>query len=184
MLFFCIVFFNLVMLLMVNFMFYYLNMFLLGSFIGFVWENGLKLIFPSVNSGLLHGPWVPVYGIGICIIIFIERFVFNRIKVKRLFKIIIMLFLVMFIVTGLEWCSGIFIEKIFNKTLWDYSKYKFNIGKYIALEISLLWGGLTLLFVYVIKPILEKIVNKIPKYITILVLVLMFIDFFITCFQV
>lgn len=164
-------------------MFYYLNMFLIGSFIGFFCENGMKLIFPSINSGLLHGPWVPVYGFGICIIIFIERFVFNRIKVKRFYKILIMLLLVMLVVTGLEWAGGVFIKAFFDKTLWDYSKYKFNIGKYIALEVTLVWGLLTLVFVYLVKPLLEKFINKIPRYLTILVSLLMIIDFIITCLE-
>lgn len=164
-------------------MFYYLNMFLVGSFLGFLFENGMKLIFPSINSGLLHGPWVPVYGFGVCIIILIERFVFNRIKVKRIYKLLIMLLLVMLVVTGLEWVGGVFIKEFFNKTLWDYSKFKFNIGKYIALEITLLWGALTLLFVYVLKPQLEKFINKIPRVISILVFGVMLIDFVITCLE-
>ena len=165
-------------------MFYYLNMFLFGSFIGFVFENFLKLIFPSLNSGLLYGPWVPVYGFGIVIIILIERFVFNRIKVNKFWKVIIMLLLIMIVVTGLEYLGGVLIKKFFDKTLWDYSNLKFNIGKYIALEVTLIWGVLSLIFVYIIKPFLEKFINKIPRLVSILVFGLMLIDFIITCLEV
>lgn len=164
-------------------MFYYLNMFLIGSMIGFLWETGLSYFFSDINNGLLFGPWVPVYGFGICIIIFIERLVFNRIKVNRFFKILIMFFLIMFIVTGVEFLGGIFIEKVFDKTFWDYRHFKFNLGKYIALEVTLLWGLMSLVFVYVIKPLLEKLINKIPRALSILVFCLMIIDFVFICLE-
>ncbi len=150
---------------------------------GFIFENLIKIIFPSLNSGLLHGPWVPVYGFGICIIILIERFVFNRIKVNKFWKIVIMLLLIMIVVTGVEYLGGVFINAVFDKSLWDYSDLKFNIGKYIALEITAIWGVLSLIFVYVVKPWLEKIIEKIPKWASILVFCLMIIDFIVTLFE-
>lgn len=150
---------------------------------GFIFENLIKIIFPSLNSGLLYGPWVPVYGFGICIIILIERFVFNRIKVNKFWKIVIMLLLIMIVVTGVEYLGGVFIKLVFDKSLWDYSDLKFNIGKYIALEITAIWGVLSLIFVYVVKPWLEKIIKKIPKWVSILVFGLMIIDFIVTLFE-
>ena len=172
------------MLVMVIYMFYYLNMFLIGSIIGFLWENGLSIIFPSIESGILFGPWVTIYGLGVCIIIFIERLVFNRFKVNRFFKVLFMVLFIMLIVTGLEFLGGVMIKKFLHKTLWDYSKFKFNIGKYICLEITLLWGIMSLLFVYIIKPLLEKFIYKIPRWVSILVFGLLIIDFVITCLEV
>lgn len=169
---------------MVIAMFYYLNMFLIGSILGFIWETGLTFLFPSINNGLLFGPWVPVYGFGICIIVFIERLVFYRIKVNKIYKILIMLLLIMLVVTGLEFLGGVLIEKFFDKTFWDYTQLKFNIGKYIALEVTLLWGIMALIFVYVVKPLLENIIKKIPKWVSILVFILMIIDFIFTCLEV
>lgn len=169
---------------MVIYMFYYLNMFLIGSMIGFVWENSLSIIFPSVESGILYGPWVPIYGFGVCIIIFIERLVFNRFKVSRLLKMFFMTLLIMLIVTGLEFLGGILIKEFLHKSLWDYSKFKFNIGKYICLEITLLWGVMSLLFVYIVKPIIEKFIYKIPRWVSILVFAILIIDFIITCLEV
>lgn len=162
-------------------MFYYLNMFLFGSFLGFIFEWILKtLIFTSMNSSILHGPWLPVYGFGVCIIIFIERFVFNRFDMKRIYKIILMFLLVMVITSVVEFLGGVFIEKVFNKVFWDYSNLNFNIGKYVALEIAFCWGILSLLFIYLIKPVIEKIIKKIPKWVSILVFCIMILDFVIT----
>ena len=169
---------------MVIYMFYYLNMFLIGSIIGFIWENGLSIVFPSIKSGILFGPWVPIYGFGVCIIIFIERLVFNRFKVNRFLKIFFMTLLIMLIVTGLEFLGGVLIKEFLHKTLWDYSKFKFNIGKYICLEITLLWGVMSLLFLYVVKPIIEKFIYKIPRWVSILVFGILIIDCIVTCLEV
>ncbi len=169
---------------MVNTMFYYFNMFIMGSILGFLWESSLSIIYPNINSGILYGPWVPIYGIGTCIIIFVARLVFNRIKVNKFLKIIITLLIIMLVVTFLEFCGGIFIEKVFHKTFWDYRNFKFHIGKYIALEITGIWGILSLLFMYVIKPLLEKIIEKIPKYVTILIFAIMLIDYIFTFLEV
>ena len=53
-------------------------------------ETTIKLLFcPSMNNGILYGPWIPIYGFGCCLIIVIMRFVFNRIKVNRFLKILL-----------------------------------------------------------------------------------------------
>lgn len=106
--------------------------------IGYIIETTLKnFVFKGMNNGIMHGPWIPVYGLGCCIIIFIMRLVFNRFKVKRWLKIILVFLISMIVLTLLELLGGILIEKIFNKVFWDYSDLKFNMGHYIALEISL-----------------------------------------------
>lgn len=170
---------------MVIFMFYYLNMFLIGSFLGFIMEFLLKtFVFTSMNSSILHGPWLPVYGFGVCIIIFIERFVFNRIKVNKFCKILIMFLLVMIIASFTEFLGGIFIEKVFDKVFWDYRDLKFNIGKYVALEVAFVWGILSLVFVYIVKPIIEKFIYKIPRWVSILVFSSIVVDFIITLMKV
>ena len=41
-------------------------LFLVGSLIGWLYEVGLHLVKDGVfvNRGMLHGPWVPIYGLG------------------------------------------------------------------------------------------------------------------------
>lgn len=162
-------------------MIYYLNMFVIGSILGFIMELLLKMfIFTSMNSSILYGPWLPVYGFGIVFSILIERLVFNRVKTSKLLKIIIMFLLIMVTATVTEYLGGMFIEKAFHKTFWNYSNLKFNMGKYVALEISLIWGILSLVFLYFLKPKLDKVVKKIPSIVTYLVLVIMLIDLICT----
>ena len=79
----------------------------------------------------------------------------------------------------LEWIGGILIEKIFDKVFWSYYDLKFNIGHYIAIEISLCWGLASLLIIKILK-LTDKIVKKIPRLISWLLIILFFIDFTFT----
>ena len=131
--------------------------------IGFLLETTLKtFLFHNMNNGIMHGPWIPVYGFGCCLIIAIMRFVFNRIKVNRVVKIFLVFLISFFVLTILEFIGGFLIEKIFNRVFWDYSDLKFNFCHYIALEISLVWGVMSLFIIYVVKPFVDLIIKKIP----------------------
>lgn len=163
-------------------MFYYINIFFLCSFLGFLVETFLKtFFFHSMNNGILFGPWVPVYGFGAVVIIVIMRTVFNHVKANRFIKLFLTVLLVMILLTVLEFLGGVLIELLFDKVFWDYSNLKFNMGHYIALEMSLLWGVFSILFIYIIKPIEEVIIKKIPKWVTIVVSFIFIIDIFLTC---
>lgn len=156
---------------------YYINCFFIYSFLGFLLETIISVIKKEkIGSGILYGPWTPIYGIGSILILFISKFIFNILKVKKVFEVLIVLLVITIILTLLEWAGGVLIEKIFHVTFWDYRKFKFNIGKYIALEVSLIWGIGSLLIIYVIQPILNKFIYLIPSYITYLLIVLIIID--------
>lgn len=164
---------------------YYINIFLVYSIIGFIIETTLKtFFFKHMNNGIMYGPWIPVYGLGSVLIIIIMRLVFNRFKVPRWLKIVLVFLISTIVLSLIELLGGILIEKIFNKVFWDYSDLKFNMGHYIALEISLIWGVMSLVVIYIIKPLLDKIIKKIPSVITYLVLFIFLIDAVITFFQI
>lgn len=82
----------------------------------------------------------------------------------------------MIILTLIELIGGIFIEKVFHKTFWDYRKFKFNIGKYIALEVSLIWAFSSVILAYVVIPFLKPYILTIPNYITITFIILFILD--------
>lgn len=160
---------------------YYLNTFFIYSMFGFLVETFLKtFFFKGMNNGIMYGPWIPVYGLGCCLIIFIMRFVFNRIKVNRLSKIFLLFLISMIILSVLELLGGILVESISGEVFWDYSDLKFNFGHYIALEISLIWGIMSLVIIYIIKPIIDKLIKKIPSFLTYLVLIIFLVDLIYT----
>lgn len=160
---------------------YYINSFLIYSMIGFLIETCLKFFFfKGMNNGILYGPWIPVYGFGCVLIILIMRFVFNRIQVSRILKIFLVFFFSTIILTIAELLGGLLIEAIFHKVFWDYSDMKFHIGHYISLEMGLLWGVMSLVVIYIIKPLVDRMIKKIPSIITYLVFLTFLMDLIFT----
>lgn len=151
---------------------YYLNYFFIFSFIGHFLES---FVYYNGESGILFGPWTPIYGFGSVIILLINKFVEKHTKNKYL-KIFLLFILSAIILTIIESIGGYLIEYLFNITFWDYSYFKFHIGKYISLEMALVWAIGSILIIYFIKPIIDKIISKIPKYLTYTLLVLITID--------
>lgn len=163
---------------------YYINIFFISSFLGFLLETFLKIFFfHSMNNGIMMGPWIPIYGFGCAIIVLIENFIFSKKNISKISKLLLLFFSVSVILTLLEWIGGILIEVCFDKIFWDYSHLKFNIGHYIALEMSIVWGLFSILFVCLIRPLEDLIIKKIPKWLTILVSIIFIIDFIYTIFR-
>ena len=164
-------------------MYYYLNNFLFFSILGFIYENILQLILTGdFTSNHFYGPWMPIYGFGVIIMIFLTRLIFNNLKIKRWQKIILLFISVTVILTIIELVGGYLTEFIFHKSFWDYRNMKYNFGKYISLEVSLVWGTACLIFLYVVKPLTDNFIKKIPKFISIILLILIMIDFIFSFF--
>lgn len=154
-----------------------INKFFIYSILGHLLEN---IAMPNYTSGILYGYWTPVYGIGAIIIILINIDINRRIKTNKILKTIILFISCSIILSSIEYFGGKIIEIIFNKTFWDYSNHKYNFGKYASLEMSLTWGILSVVLIYLIEPIIKKIEKKIPKVITYILILLFITDIIFT----
>lgn len=160
---------------------YYINIFLIYSILGYIFEATMAFLTKgSFKSGIMFGPWTPIYGLGVIIILLLSSYLFKNLHLPKIYEIIITLIIIIIILTLLEWLGGVCIEKLFHKTLWDYSDQLFHIGKYISLTASITWGVGTLLVIYIINPFLRNSINKIPNTISIIILILFIIDFIYT----
>ena len=156
---------------------YYLNYFFIYSIFGYIFETAMIFLKnKNGNSGYLYGPWTPVYGIGVILIIFISNFVFKNIKKNKIIQSIIIFLWVSITLTVIEWLGGIAIEYFFHITFWNYSKFPLSMGKYVAIEISAIWGILSLLFIYLLKKSSDNLVSFIPKWLTYILIVAFIID--------
>ena len=160
---------------------YYINCFFVYSFLGFLFETVLALVTKqNFNSGILYGPITPIYGIGVILILTISHYFFMNLPLPRWRETVIVFFILIAALTLLEWFGGILIEKLFGVVFWDYSNLPFHIGHYIALEISLVWGFLSIILIYVIKPIINPLVESIPYPVTVVFIVLGIVDLIAT----
>ena len=89
-----------------------------------------------VNRGFLNGPVCPIYGFGMIIVLFALTPLQHSILLLYIGGVILP--------SALELVGGWALYKIYHTRWWDYSDYPFNIGGYICLEFSLLWGVGTL----------------------------------------
>ena len=128
--------------------FYYVALFAIYSFLGWVIEVIYRSITQRkfVNAGFLYGPFIPIYAIGAAFIIILQFFFHTWHIVPRF--IIFGLTL-----TVLEYAVGFLSEKIFKMTLWDYSETKLNLNGRVCFQFSILWSALALFFVTFIHPI-------------------------------
>ncbi len=160
---------------------YYFNCFIIYSIFEYFLETIIAIVTKSgFKSGIMYGPWTPIYGIGVVVILLLSHYFFMNLHMPRWIETIIVFFIVSIFLSCLELIGGLLIENMFNTTFWDYSSHKFNIGKYISLEMTLIWGIATVLFIYIINPLLEKLIYKIPLFITIIFGIFMIIDFILT----
>lgn len=162
---------------------YYLNYFFIFSIIGHLYENILfKIIDEKGTSGFLYGYWTPVYGLGAVLILLISKYIFKTLKLNKFLEVLIFALIIFIVLTLIEFLGGHILRFIFHKDFWNYSLLKYNFGKYICLNVSIIWVVFSLVFLYLIKPWMDKIVIKIPIGITIMLLVLFIIDLVCTMF--
>jgi len=154
---------------------YYFKWFFLLSFIGHFLES---FVYESGKSGILFGPWTPIYGIGSVIIVYIYNTLSKKINLNKYQKGILIFLIGALLLSLIELIGGYAIEYIFHITFWDYSHLKFHIGKYTALEMSFIWGLSSVLLIYFIKPIIDKI--KIPNSIILVLIGILCSDLLLT----
>lgn len=156
---------------------YYINSFLIYSVIGFIMESALYKFFSIDNySGFMTGPITPIYGIGVLVILVINKYILEKINTNKIIKIILSFLIFAILLTIIEFIGGLLLDKILNVELWNYTNKKYNIGKYICLELSLVWGIFSLIFIYIVKPFMDRFIKRVPKKATYLFLFIFFID--------
>ena len=114
-----------------------------------------------VNRGFLNGPWCPIYGFGVVIV---------AICLKPLSKSLLVLFIGSVLLTSvLEYFTGYIVEKVFDQKWWDYSDEKFNLGGYICLKFSLLWGVACTAVVKLVLPAVDAVIRVVPHFVGLIV---------------
>ena len=118
-----------------------------------------------VNRGFVAGPLCPIYGFGAILF---------EIFLPELTEDPFFLFLGGFVLASLlEYSTGMFFEKVYKKKLWDYSRFRYNVGGYICLPFSLLWGALSVVTVMFADPLLCGLFDRIPHLLSVVLLLVL-----------
>lgn len=118
---------------------------LYGYFTMGIWES---------RKGLVWGPFCPAYGVGAIFLIFF----LNHVDQKNYFKLF---FYGALTGAAVEYVLSYGLEAIYGARFWDYSYAKGNINGRICIIYSLFWGILAIGLMRFIKPLMDKIIERI-----------------------
>lgn len=116
------------------------------AFLGWVWE--FVFIYATSHRFHWHGflrlPILPIYGFSaIGMILFVRPYTDNP------WLVFVGSFL---LVTALEFCTGLVLDKVFHMRLWDYKGWPLNVNGYVSIISSLAFGVMGLVLLYFVQP--------------------------------
>ena len=117
------------------------------------------------NRGFLIGPYCPIYGFGVILIILLLT------KYKN--DPIILFAMSIIICSILEYMTSLIMELLFKNRWWDYSNRKFNINGRICLETMIPFGIIGTFVFYILNPSVIYFVNLIPNTVLIVISIIL-----------
>lgn len=130
-------------------------MFFIFAFTGWIWEVMLHFITSGrfVNRGVLHGPWLPIYGCGGILILT----VLNKFRKKPVLQFTSAMALCGII----EYATSVYLEYANDgQKWWDYSGYFLNLNGRVCAEGLFVFGLGGLIVVYFAAPLLDNVIRK------------------------
>ena len=134
--------------------------FLIFSILGLIIETLYCFITSGTlesRKGLIWGPFCPVYGVCGAIIIYI----LNKFNCKNNIKLFILGFILGSIT---EYILSYGLEAVYGMRFWNYEYLQYNLNGRISLLFSFYWGILSIILVKFIKPLIDKLVDKIKPH--------------------
>lgn len=149
--------------------------FIIYAFIGWCTEVSYAALDRGifVNRGFLNGPYCPIYGCGVVIVVAV---------LTPLKDNLLILFAGSLLLTSiLEYITGFILEKVFHNKWWDYSNKPFNLHGYVCLKFSIYWGLACTFVMDVLHPIIYKGITMIPHILGVVLLSIIMAGFAVDC---
>ena len=122
-----------------------------------------------IDRGFLIGPYCPIYGFGgLTITLYLTQYKDNLLTV---------FFLSIIVCSILEYITSYLMEKIFKARWWDYSDRKFNLNGRICGENAIAFGVVSIIILYLVNPLLNKLISLITPTALIVISTIGFIIF-------
>lgn len=147
-------------------------LFFIFSLIGWIWEVCLHLVSDGtfVNRGVLHGPWLPIYGAGgVLILVLLNKF--RKHPIAEFFAAVLLCGCV-------EYFTAYVLELLHDgQKWWDYSGYFLNLHGRICAEGLLVFGLGGMAIVYFLAPLLDNYLRKLDRRLVLLLCAVLLLVF-------
>ena len=155
----------------------YILLFFIYAFVGWCIEVVAKIIDDRkfVNRGFLIGPILPIYGVGVLLILLVT---------KQTDNFIIVFLKAIAVCSVLEYFTSWIMEVFFKTRWWDYSQRRFNLNGRICVNTMIPFGILGLFVVYLLNPFLNFVIDHSPYVLNVIItgifVFFILLDFIIT----
>lgn len=137
---------------------YLLWYFIIFSVVGLIVETTYGFVTMGIiesRKGLYIGPFCPIYGVGgVILILLLDKFRNNKIKLAIYGGVLGSI---------IEYLLSFMLEAIYGARFWDYGYVKYNLNGRICIVYSIFWAILSVILIGLVKPKIDKLINKIGK---------------------
>ena len=133
-------------------------LFFIGCFLGWGLEVIYRRFSPAnvsrrwINPGFLVGPYLPLYGFGLCLMYLIASLEKRSVIDSPVWNRVVLFAAMAVCMTVIEYIAGILSLKILKVRLWDYTGEWGNIQGIICPKFSLIWAVLGAAYYFLIHP--------------------------------
>lgn len=134
-------------------------LFFIGSTLGWILELLFRRFLSPhnpkrkwINPGFCTGPYVPLYGFGLCILYTIASMEKYDMITDPVWNKITLFIFAAAAMTAIEYIAGILCLKVAKVRLWDYSNSWGNIQGIICPKYSLIWAFLGAIYYFFVHP--------------------------------
>ncbi|NDL67347.1 putative ABC transporter permease [Anaerotalea alkaliphila] len=138
--------------------------FLVYGVLGWIWESFYVSLQQRrwVNRGFLSGPFLPIYAFGATLILWTVQGMLGGREMELPLLALKVYLLGSLVCTGLEYLVSLVLEKFFDARWWDYTHKPFNLHGRVCLVYSLGWGIVALLLWFVVHPLVQELLGRLP----------------------
>ncbi len=133
-------------------------LFFIGCVFGWSWEVVLHLLQTGefVNRGVLHGPWLPIYGGGLLLVL-VMLYRFRKNAFRQFWLIVLLCGIV-------EYMTSWILEILHDgQRWWDYKGYYLNLNGRICAEGLLVFGIGGMAVVYIAAPLIDDLLEQVKQ---------------------
>ena len=116
-----------------------------------------------INPGFCTGPWLPLYGSGLCVMYLLSGLDRYSVTGHRVPDTALLLAVMMVCMTALEYLAGLLCLRVGRVRLWDYSDRRGNIQGLICPVFSLAWGVLGAVYYFGVNPFIRDALPRLTE---------------------